>query len=733
MIHTRAKTLFKFLLTFLTLSTISSVPVLSPPDFSPFLDEYVLDSSVVEGSVGAPSDIINIVRKYRNLIQFYLPIYATNNEECQIAVRNFLPSIAKEKIDSWALRMADSWGKIPDGLFFGNIHAVGMYEECLETKGTVIPYRNETTEISEINFQGKYCKVYYGPIEESNNLKSGLIVAIKTPLPFYYGTCMPSVCSKEDLMESLSQTLNKYSKEVLLLDCHEEGVPNHTTSFDGFDGFVCGLLGLLIVLALIGTIIQENNLERFGKTRAGKLILKKLTCFSITKSFKTTFEYRKKRENAITCLDGIRVITLIWIITCHQYETGLKFLVNTVDSSKYQDPYIGQLITDGYQSVDTFFVLSGILLSYRLFPVILEGKNLSAKYFLRGFAVSFFRRVVRLLPSIFVVATFSSTILRFLGFGPRSSALDEFSEHCRDNWWKDPLFVNNLIHDEEVIITQADCLTHCWYTAVEMQLFLIVPLVFLPRIYDKLSGFLWLSFLTLMSQVIPLIILLIYEFPPVLFPSVTIQENFDFYSKYYEVPWCRSAPWFIGIWTGIILVKYPHIIRKITKLQVVIGYIIALALGILLVVGLYRYNHVGEHSEIPNWLSGFYGFFSRPVWAICVSWVVLTCYTKNAWYVNAGLSWWGWQPLSRLTFAMYLIHPVVQIWWASTLYVPVYYSYLGKLFEITGVFFISFIFAFLLSTLVEKPFLRLTENIASSRAIGINSSRQNSRKTQTEK
>ncbi|KAB7502237.1 hypothetical protein Anas_10566, partial [Armadillidium nasatum] len=167
-----------------------SLPVASPPDFYPFLDEYLLDSSRVEGSVGAPSDIVNIVKKYRNLIQFYLPIYTTN-EICQIAVHNFLPSIANEKIDSWALKMADSWGKIPDGLFFGNIHTVGMYEECLETKGTVKPYRNGTG-INEIDFQGKYCKVYYG-------LKSGMIVAIKTPLPFYYGTCMPSVCSKEDL------------------------------------------------------------------------------------------------------------------------------------------------------------------------------------------------------------------------------------------------------------------------------------------------------------------------------------------------------------------------------------------------------------------------------------------------------------------------------------------------------------------------------------------------------
>ncbi|KAB7494217.1 hypothetical protein Anas_12028, partial [Armadillidium nasatum] len=103
-----------------------------------------------------------------------------------------------------------------------------------------------------------------------------------------------------------------------------------------------------------------------------------------------------------------------------------------------------------------------------------------------------------------------------------------------------------------------------------MQLFLIVPFVFLPRIYDKLNGYLWLFFLTLMSQIIPLIIMIINEFPPIPFPYTAVQENYEYFSKYYEVPWCRSAPWFIGIWTGIILVKYPHKLNRLTKVKKII-------------------------------------------------------------------------------------------------------------------------------------------------------------------
>ncbi|KAB7502964.1 Nose resistant to fluoxetine protein 6, partial [Armadillidium nasatum] len=159
-------------------------------------------------------------------------------------------------------------------------------------------------------------------------------------------------------------------------------------------------------------------------------------------------------------------ITLLWIMTCHQ------------DYIQQRDGVIFQLILNGYQPVETFFCLSGIVLSFRLFPAILRGKDLSAKTFLKDFAISLLRRVIRLLPSIFAVATFSATLLRFLGFGPRSSVLDKYQESCRKYWWKDPLFVDNLVHDDVRL-----CLSHCWYTSVEMQLFLIVPFVFPAKEY----------------------------------------------------------------------------------------------------------------------------------------------------------------------------------------------------------------------------------------------------------
>ncbi|KAL7646951.1 UNVERIFIED_CONTAM: hypothetical protein RMT77_002208 [Armadillidium vulgare] len=701
----------KFLNLFLTLFAINFAPAISSPIVKNFIQLEAPDD-------GSALDFLNGIKK------FYLPIN-TNNSNCNIAVEHFLPSIATETVDSWALRMADSWGKIPDGIIFGNIRVLGMYEECLKIQGSVTPLLNN----SKISFQGKYCKIHYRyGLTETVELENRSRISI-LPFPISYATCIPSVCSDEDFMVSLNQTLNEIGRKLESLDCHEEGRSNHA-KFDGFDAFVCSLLGLLALLVVIGTIIDENNLKHYETTPGRKLILEKLRCFSATKSFKSTFKYRRNNERSITCLHGIRVIAMIWIMICHQGVNDLKFAINNTHVFKFQsEKYIAQLLFNAYQVAEIFFCISGIVLSYRLFPAILEGKDLSAKIFLKKFTFSLLRRIVRLLPSIFTVATFTSTIIRFLGFGPRSSVLDELSQKCRKYWWKDPLFVDNLIHDDDVkIITKSDCLHHCWYTSIEMQLFLIVPFVFLPRIYNKLNGFLWLFFLTLMSQIIPLIIMIINEFPPIPFPYTAVQENYEYFSKYYEVPWCRSAPWFIGIWTGIILVKYPHKLKRLTKVQVVIGYVVVTIFFILLMFGLYRYNHVEKsrhQSEMPTWLAAIYGFFSKPILAFCVSWVVVTCHKNQAWYVNAVLSWWGWQPLSRLTFCMYLVGPVVQIWWASTLYVPIYITYMSEAFRFSGAFFLNFIIAFFLSILVEQPFLRLTNNIRST--TGLATLKQHSR------
>ncbi|RXG71821.1 hypothetical protein Avbf_04388 [Armadillidium vulgare] len=326
----------EFLNLFLTFFAINFAPAISSP---------------IASDDGSTLDFLNGIKK------FYLPVN-TNNSDCNIAVEHFLPSIATETIDSWALR--SFWvlwqirgGKIPDGILYGHIHVVGMYEECLKIQGSVTPLRNN----SNISFQGKYCKVHYRYGQtETVEVQSRSRISI-LPFPISYATCIPSVCSDEDFMlpdfnpnisVSLNQTLNEIGRKLESLDCHEEGRSNHANS----------LLGLLALLVVIGTIIDENNLKHYETTPGRKLILEKLRCFSATKSFKSTFKYRRNNERSITCLHGIRVITMIWVLICHQGANELKFSFN------YQFVFKqGNTLEDDVTMLESMAIFPGCILS----------------------------------------------------------------------------------------------------------------------------------------------------------------------------------------------------------------------------------------------------------------------------------------------------------------------------------------------------------------------------------
>ena len=52
---------------------------------------------------------------------------------------------------------------------------------------------------------------------------------------------------------------------------------------------------------------------------------------------------------------------------------------------------------------------------------------------------------------------------------------------------------------------------------------------------------------------------------------------------------------------------------------------LAVAVGMAIVFGMFPYNHFGDHDVMPLWLSAFYGTFSRPAWALAVAWVLIAC------------------------------------------------------------------------------------------------------------
>lgn len=105
-------------------------------------------------------------------------------------------------------------------------------------------------------------------------------------------------------------------------------------------------------------------------------------------------------------------------------------------------------------------------------------------------------------------------------------------------------------------------------------------------------------------------------------------------------------------------------------------------------------NYQIDSKSIPLFY-GFYDALGRITWSIAVCYIIFACIHNNGGPINKFLSLPMWQPLSRLSYSIYLIHTLILSLTIDSLKMPMFFS------EITA--FQSFIGVFVLSAFVAIP------------------------------
>lgn len=78
-------------------------------------------------------------------------------------------------------------------------------------------------------------------------------------------------------------------------------------------------------------------------------------------------------------------------------------------------------------------------------------------------------------PALAVILLAHITILRHFGSGPLWPEISQFlSKNCIKYWWSTLLYVQNYVNPNEL------CLGQTWYLSVDMQLFIVSPLILYP-------------------------------------------------------------------------------------------------------------------------------------------------------------------------------------------------------------------------------------------------------------
>lgn len=129
------------------------------------------------------------------------------------------------------------------------------------------------------------------------------------------------------------------------------------------------------------------------------------------------------------------------------------------------------------------------------------------------------------------------------------------------------------------------------------------------------------------------------------------------FNLYYLRPHYRYMTWLIGMSFGFFMCKEDTKNLKLTNLGVMLGWVFAL--GVISAKLIYPWTQIGEKSVFN---AAVYSSFGKMCWALSICMIIYLCERGYGGIFNSFLSSQCWRPLSRLSYAMYLVSFAVSKW-----------------------------------------------------------------------
>ncbi|XP_008422732.1 nose resistant to fluoxetine protein 6 [Poecilia reticulata] len=642
-------------------------------------------------------------------------------QRCMKDVNTFLWELNQDKPKEYAALMYDSFGKMGSSVKDGNVNQPGSPQQCRSAIGP--------------SFSTHYCQVF---------LKQGAT-------QYFVGICVPDSCGEDDVKQlvhcdrlqlnqkSLLSPLppiltNQSSWELIMTHCMADAV-----SLDASDitcmCVCCVMLAIPLVATLFTTLrrseqsstinptIEFSHLNVYGSLKtnglssnemngstleekgrigpAGQCLSRRCvsSCFQAF-SLQTTSKGVLSTASSAPCenytsLNGIRVLSLLWIICGHSAQFPV---INNLDNYKTwrkavesSPVYVLTISGPVFLAVDTFLLLGGLLSARSLLSSIDKAEdNLSL-----GLVANYlFKRIKRIQPLHLFTVCLTISVISLVRWGPYWFPFVEMLTDCKAYWWANLLLVSNLLPVHEI------CIPWTWYLSLDFQCYATTPLlVYIYRL--KRSVFAVVVGGILVSTTVASAAITACLHLPVFQPSTITSDNYVLH--YYVKPYTRYGPFLIGILAGIYLTtKKDQLLKE--RWQAALGWLCCCSVMVLL-IGLAYF--LKDTPPYPSAAHALYQGLHRPVWALTVSWIILACEEGYGGFIKTFLSFGFWVPLSNISFACYLIHPIFIILYNGMQETPIHYTDINFMYLFLGHLMLTLAAGCALTVLVEKPYLFL--------------------------
>uniref|UniRef100_A0A6P4FNW1 Nose resistant to fluoxetine protein 6-like n=1 Tax=Drosophila rhopaloa TaxID=1041015 RepID=A0A6P4FNW1_DRORH len=331
--------------------------------------------------------------------------------------------------------------------------------------------------------------------------------------------------------------------------------------------------------------------------------------------------------------------------------------------------------------MDSFFFIGGLLVSLIALRLMDRTKGKL------NVPMMYLRRLLRIVPILAMAILVYTQLTGLLGDGPLFKGGYNGKASCEKSWYLTMLFVVNFANDM--------CLDHTWYLAVDMQLFLISPLLLfaLYKWGKKAAAGIFVLIVLLSGCLFAEMMVNNYS---ILNLDLTLQKKMYFYTH------THAAPWLIGFLFGYFLYLSKGKKFQLSWFSVWTGWILSLALLFTSIFALYPAVMSGIPKATTLELSLYYTL-TRVGWPMAIGWVVFACMQGYGSLANSFLSSPLWQPISKLSYSAYIWHSFIQEINQRITRTNTYFSDYQVMLDFWSTLGLTLLFSYLMYLIIEAP------------------------------
>ncbi|XP_075539361.1 nose resistant to fluoxetine protein 6-like [Dermacentor variabilis] len=562
--------------------------------------------------------------------------------ECSTALLRTMRAF--QNLEPWALRLFDASGRFPTGIFEAARVDMGGFDECLQT---VL-----RDQYGNVLSRGQYCNllVYiknWTALEVPNSIAeafhpklryfSEYIITPGDPIA-RLGVCYIDDCNQNDL-HLLANSVSLPLIHLEISNC----VTAEPKSWSNIQIGIVIFAAIVLIFVITGTLVDhfaKQQCER--KNRCGVLfqVVVAFSAESNTRMLLNAADKKQFDQQSLQFLHGMRLFCNVHVVVAHAFMITSDSFSGMLNMFNGTSEWQSMIMATGFNTIDTFLFMSGFLLCHTLKKYNISGPAV--------FIIVILRRLIRICVPLFFTLMWFYLLPHFVTGPNTDTFFQHFYDEMAQHWWHLIVHIKNLFE-----VTIHDNLIHTWFLSVDFQLYLVslvTLLTFKGRKHAALAALAMLSLLGCAIATWTVARLHLTPFTIVPFPHFS--QMMSTINAYYVLPFYHAVCYFSGCMTSLIVADFAE--RKISKTLQLAGWCASACCGLFCVSVKFIW------FSSPNPPSGgaelFVAFFDRLLWSFFIAWIILMCATGRGGTLNKFLCWKAFVPLSRLSYAVYLIH-----------------------------------------------------------------------------